>query len=82
MKIYPNPFANSTTISFSLLQAQKVFFKIVDVSGRLLSTLSDKIFEAGENKLVWNADDAGAGIYFLHVETANYSMNQKIIVTK
>ncbi len=51
ISIFPNPFCNSTTISFSLSQAQNVSIKIFDVNGRLVATLADKIFEAGENKL-------------------------------
>ncbi len=82
IKIYPNPFANSTTISFSIPQTQKVSFKIVDVSGRLVSTLSDKIYEAGENKLVWNAEELNAGVYFLQIQTAENLQTKKLIVTK
>jgi len=81
-EVYPNPVSNSTTISFSLSKSQKVSLKIFDVSGRLVSTLADKIFEAGENELVWNASEVNAGVYFLRMETASYSENRKLIVAK
>ncbi|MBK5285337.1 MAG: T9SS type A sorting domain-containing protein [Bacteroidia bacterium] len=79
---FPNPVTNITTISFSLTQSQKVSLKIFDVSGRLVSILADKVFDAGENELVWNAGDVNAGIYFLRFEAASYSENQKLIVAK
>ena len=80
--ISPNPISNSTTISFSLSQSQKISLKILDVSGRLVSTLADKIFEAGRNELVWNADDVNAGVYFLQFQSAENLQTEKLIVTK
>jgi hypothetical protein len=47
LKITPNPFSNSTTISFSLKQSQKVFISIYDMKGRLIKTLADAQIQAG-----------------------------------
>ncbi|MBK5285550.1 MAG: T9SS type A sorting domain-containing protein, partial [Bacteroidia bacterium] len=80
--IFPNPVTNTTTISFSLTQSQNVSLKIFDVSGRLVSTLADKIFEAGENELAWNAEDVNAGIYFLRFQSAENLQMEKLVVTK
>jgi hypothetical protein len=55
-EIFPYPISNSTTISFSLFESQKVALKIFDVNSKLVSTLADKIFEEGETKLEWNTD--------------------------
>ncbi|MBK5284163.1 MAG: T9SS type A sorting domain-containing protein, partial [Bacteroidia bacterium] len=80
--IFPNPVTNTTTISFSLSQSQKVSLKIFDVNGRLVSTLADKVFETGENEIVWNANDANAGVYFLQFQSAENLQTEKLIVTK
>lgn len=82
LNAFPNPVSNSTTISFSLRQSQHVCLKIVDVSGRLVSTLADKIFEAGENEITWNAAEVNAGIYFLQFQTSENLQTKKLIVTK
>ena len=82
LNIYPNPVSNSTTISFSISQSQKVSLKIFDVRGRLVSTLADGIFEAGENELMWSAADVNAGIYFLQFQSAENLQTEKLIVTK
>jgi hypothetical protein len=79
---FPNPFSNSTTILFFVSRSQKVSLKIFDVSGRLVITLADKMFDAGENKLVWNASEVNMGVYFLQMETVSYTENQKLIVAK
>jgi hypothetical protein len=80
INIFPNPFSGSTTISFSLPQSQKVSFRIVDMSGRLVTILADKIFETGENEIIWNAKRVNSGIYFLRMETVNFSAIRKLIV--
>ncbi|HYV93796.1 MAG TPA: T9SS type A sorting domain-containing protein [Chitinophagales bacterium] len=82
LKNYPNPFSTSTTISFSLSQPQKVSLKIFDVNGRLVLTLADKIFAAGENEIVWTAKDENAGIYFLQLQSVEFSKTEKLSVTK
>src|SRR5437870_945868 len=64
ISIFPNPASNSTTISFSLEQSQKVSLKVFDMNGRLVSTLADKIFEEGKNELMWSTENVNGGIYF------------------
>jgi len=80
--IYPNPLFNSTSIYFTINETQKVSLKIFDVNGRLITTLADAPFEAGEHKMEWNATDLAGGIYFLRMETATNSDNQKLVVVK
>lgn len=65
--IYPNPVSSSAIISFSLAQSQTVSLKIFDVNGRLISTLADRNFEAGENKLLCNTEQVEAGVYILRM---------------
>ena len=80
--IYPNPVLNSTTISFSLSQSEIVSLKIYDMTGRLVTTLTDATFEEGNNEIVWNANDVNAGIYFLRMEAGSYSAMEKFSVIK
>ncbi|MBK5283932.1 MAG: T9SS type A sorting domain-containing protein [Bacteroidia bacterium] len=80
--IYPNPVSTSTTVSFYIEQTENVCLKIFDVNGRLVTTLADASFEEGDYEIIWNAEEVNAGIYFLRMETASYSENQKLIVAK
>jgi len=80
--IYPNPLSNSTTIFFSLEQQEKVSLKIFDIKGRLVITLADKVFDEGDNELVWKADEVNPGIYFLQILTEENLQTEKLIVTK
>ena len=86
LRLLSNPISpdqsGSATISFLLSQSQKVSLRIFDVNGRLVSTLAYKTFEAGENEIVWNAEEVNAGVYFLQMQTTGNVEMDKIIVTK
>ncbi len=74
--------AQSATISFSMDQAEKLSVKIFDMTGRLMKTLADKIFEQGEHQLQWDAAGVNEGIYIVQISAAAYSETKKISVIK
>jgi hypothetical protein len=80
--ISSNPVSNSTTISFSLTQALNISLRIYDLNGRLVETLADKIFNAGENEIRWDAEEMEDGIYFLQFLSAENLQVKKLIVAK
>ncbi|HYV92882.1 MAG TPA: T9SS type A sorting domain-containing protein [Chitinophagales bacterium] len=80
--IYPNPVSGSATVFFSLSQTQEVSFKLFDMTGRLVMTLEEEVFEDGENEFVLNTSDINAGFYFLKMETGSYSETKKVSVIK
>ncbi len=80
--IFPNPLSNSITISFSLSQSQNISLEIFDVNGRLIKTLADKFFEAGEHHIDLNAEKINAGIYFLKMQAGEFLKTEKLIITK
>ena len=79
-EIYPNPANGSATIFFSLSTAQQVSFKVYDMSGRLIVTLTAQESAPGDNQITWNTSDVKAGMYFLRMETGDYSEMKKISV--
>jgi hypothetical protein len=82
LNVFPNPVSNSTTISFSLEQTEDVSVRIFDETGRLVATLANKLFEEGENNITWDVREMNAGVYFLKMETGNYTVTEKISVVK
>jgi len=85
LKIVPNPFSNSTKITFSLFQSQKISVSIFDMTGRLVKIIASAQMQAGTNQLTWNTKDekgnaVSAGIYFLQIQTENYSETKKLLV--
>jgi choloylglycine hydrolase len=66
---YPNPFRQSTAISFDLLQDGETELIIYDCNGKRVKTLLDGFLPAGKYNLTWSAlDDRGThvlpGIYW------------------
>ncbi|MBA3647213.1 MAG: T9SS type A sorting domain-containing protein [Chitinophagales bacterium] len=84
---YPNPFFNSTIISFSLPATEKTSIIIYDVTGRVIKILANKIINEGTHQLQWDAIDVNgnavsAGIYFLKMHTANQTETIQLSVVK
>ncbi len=72
---YPNPFNSSTCISFSLEAAGPVRIDILNTLGRTVRTLVDQMLAPGRHRFTWDGyneagEEAGAGLYFCRITTA------------
>ncbi len=79
---FPNPFNSSTQIGFNLPVAGVVNLSVFDLSGRLISTILHKEMNAGQYSTSFDAIDMANGVYLLHLETDNTSINQKLVLVK
>ena len=84
---YPNPFSDSTNISFSIPQSQKVFIQVFDGAGRLIKTIANEQMQAGTHQLTWNAADENGtavakGMYYLKFNAGSYAETKKLAVIK
>ena len=87
LSVFPNPFSNTTNISFSIAQSAKVSLKVFDMNGRLVTTLANEQMQSGSHEIKWNVSDANgksipSGIYLLRMEAGNYSETKKLLVIK
>lgn len=62
-KVYPNPFANNTTLLFNSTRQANYALNITDVAGRNLYSLQGTA-QTGENKIIIEAQKLPKGIYF------------------
>jgi hypothetical protein len=70
----PNPFAESTKLTFAVSRSQPVQLKVLDVTGRTIRTLVDGPVPAGPNSVRWDGRDSGgaqaaSGVYFFRLVT-------------
>jgi len=81
---YPNPFNPVTTIQYSIpVQTHRnASLQIYDITGRLVSTLVDKILEPGSHTVQWNANNFSSGVYFAEFVSGDYRQIQKLILLK
>jgi M6 family metalloprotease-like protein len=84
---FPNPFNPTTSIAFYLPERLRVQLEVFDVSGRLVSRLSDGVFEAGPHRVEWNGTDANgtrvsSGVYVYRLTAGHRSISKKMILLK
>ena len=79
---YPNPFNTSTRISFSLNKGSNVLIKIFDILGSEIKTLVNEFKPMGTYLLDFDGENMNSGIYFLRMQTENFTDTKKIILLK
>jgi hypothetical protein len=90
MSLANNPYRSGTAaVTLGLARAERVRIQIFDVSGRLVRTLANRNFIAGEHRLTWDGvDNAGKqvarGVYFVRSQHADSKFQgaSKLIVLK
>ncbi len=61
---YPNPFSGTTTVRYRVDQPGNLRIDILDMSGKVLTTLVNEYKEAGMYEARWTASGLPAGAYF------------------
>jgi hypothetical protein len=84
---YPNPFNPTTTIEFSLKESGNVRLDVFNVLGQKVKTLVNSQMNAGNHSIVWDGRDANgsevsSGVYFVKLNTDNYTSTRKMLLTK
>jgi hypothetical protein len=75
LRLTPNPARASSRIAWTMPVAGRARVTITDVTGRVLRTWESASLTAGEHSIHWNFTDrsgrsAGAGVYFIRLETS------------
>jgi hypothetical protein len=81
----PNPFHNSTRISYSLPAAERVQLKIYNIVGAQIKTLVSEYQPQGNYIISWNRTDLNnqtvpKGIYFYTLESSSNKQTRKMII--
>ena len=81
----PNPSPGATALAFTLPRSARTRVFVLDASGRRVVTLTDRVLEAGAQRIHWNKRDArGApvrpGLYWAVVEQEGARATRKIVV--
>ena len=83
-----NPFRDGAAkITFGITKKERVELKVYDVTGRLVKTLANREFAAGEHNLYWDgSNDDGQlvsrGVYFYQLRTPSFVSQKKLAVLK
>ena len=78
--IYPNPIQTTFTIQYDLLAAANVNIDILDVNGRVVTSIINEKQTAGEYLLKVNqSDKLNKGIYFVRLRIDGKSTVTKLV---
>lgn len=83
----PNPFNPRTTVGFTLAGSGHARVTVVDIAGRLVSTLLDRHLPAGRHSVMWNGRtqegrSAPSGAYFVSVESGRARESTEVLLVR
>jgi hypothetical protein len=84
---YPNPFNPTTTLSFSLPNAEQVSLEIYNLKGQRVKSLTRGMLPAGKHSYVWNGmDESGqpvaSGVYLYRLQAGSFTESRKMMLMK
>jgi len=83
LTIYPNPFNPRATINYRLSAIGHVELSIYDLSGKMIKTILNGSYEAGDHKTFWDASEYSSGIYICTLKiNGTLQATQKMVLVK
>ena len=83
---YPNPFNSSTTIQYTLGNAEFVSLKVIDMLGKEVTTLVYEFQNAGTYNVIFNTAGnsvlLGSDAYFYRLEAGSFVSTKQMILAK
>jgi hypothetical protein len=84
LSVFPNPIIHEAQISYAISRKCNVRMQVIDITGRVITTLLDGEQEEGQYSVPLNASDASlpAGVYFVRLEAGEQRMLKKVVVSE
>jgi len=82
ISIFPNPFSESTGISYLLVHESYVNIQIINPFGQLITKLVNEMQSKGMHQVRWNGEGVPAGIYFYQITAGDKAFTGKIVVVR
>jgi hypothetical protein len=79
---FPNPFANETTVSYTLPDAASVNYSVVDMTGKVIATGNEGTQSAGKHSFTIDGSAFSNGMYFLELNAGENKVTRRLVVNK
>ncbi|MBU0713154.1 T9SS type A sorting domain-containing protein [bacterium] len=79
---YPNPFNNVTEIRYQVFEKTDLDLSIYSINGSRIQTLSSGIQLPGNYRIQWSSNNLASGIYFIQINSPEYTAVKKCILLK
>ena len=85
--VTPNPFDHQTNIHFKTANTEKVKVEVMDLLGREVAVLSEKVFDAGSHVINWDGKNkAGqqmaSGLYRVVVTSSEGQFSSEVLLSR
>jgi endoglucanase len=85
--VYPNPANENTVISYSVYKKGKVEINIYDVSGKMISSLVNHVYNPGDYSVIWQCKNIygnriRSGMYFCTIVSPGFTFTEKVSVIR
>jgi len=79
---YPNPFNSSTKIIFDVPEICNIELSVFDIQGELIKYVGNKEYSKGSYTFNFNSTTLSSGIYYLILNSEQYSKTIKMLLLK
>ena len=79
LNIYPNPTQDNVTINYSLGNASDVTIEVMDVTGKVVSTLNEGVQANGGHQVSLESASFESGVYYVTIVTNDSKMTKKFV---
>jgi glucuronoarabinoxylan endo-1,4-beta-xylanase len=79
---YPNPFNPSTTIHYALAQTSHVSLRVLDILGKEVATLVDRVEDAGAKSVLFDASKLASGAYIYRLQANDFIQTRKLTLAR
>jgi hypothetical protein len=81
LELYPNPTSDIVYINFNTEDATHTNLSVLDMTGRTLGVIDEKNIKAGPNSIQYPVGNLSAGVYMIHLSSADGSNTKRFVVT-
>ena len=85
-RVSPNPTSGAIQLQYAVARAGPVRLELLDVSGRVMATLADRIQEPGRYEAAWDGMDRGRwvppGLYFVRLTAPGQVAMRKLAIIR
>lgn len=79
---FPNPFSESTTITYEVHRSTDVRLTVWDLSGKRIAVITDESHAPGEYERTFQAGDLPSGTYFIRLQTPEGVSSRQMTLLK
>jgi hypothetical protein len=78
---FPNPFNETTIISYSIFEESPVTLKVYNTTGEEVAILVNGNKQAGIYEVSFDATNHAEGVYYCRLQAGNFSQTMKMVIS-